>query len=138
MNTRLSTYKYRNNDTIRKFDTADKYTIYYSHPETVEERKMFKDILDQRCNVYFPVIANNIALSELSHCPIEIEFYGEDGRRDITKIRPYDGLRGFVKSRYTLYDTISYYFNSTGTLRMYSEMKNRLKIKNCLYRKSEG
>ena len=51
---------------------------------------------------------------------------------------PYDGLRSFVKNRDIRYDTISHHNNSTDTLKMYSEMKNRLKIKNCLYRKSEG
>ena len=122
---------YYNNLSLRD----NRRNIVFSYPQTKEEEKMFKDILDQGCDVCFPVFANTTALSELSQYPIEIEFYDEHGQLHSTKIGPYYGLKNFIKNRYTLYETIYCHINSNSvdTLKWYSKIKHSLTIKDYVY-----
>ena len=113
-------------------ESRDKY-IQYRYPETKEDEKMFKDILDKGCDVCFPVITNTTSLSDISHHPIEIEFRDESGEWYSNSIGPYDRFRSFAKNRDMLYDTIFQHINPTDTLRLYSKMVNRLKIKDCIH-----
>ena len=129
MKKRLPMYKYQSSATLRDllYDNSnlrnsvtivERY-ILYSYPETKEEEKIFKDILDQGCDVCFPVITNNTPLSKLANHPIEIEFYDENGVYD-TSINTYDSFRSLAKNKYMLDATISQYDHSSDTLKSQS------------------
>ena len=118
----------QNNDTLRKNIKGDA-NILYGHPYTIEEKEQFKDILDIENGILIPYV-KNIRLPSIREYPIKIRNqysvyidYYNDGVRSRTK-----NIDKFCVA------TISDYNNSsTDTLKMYSEMKNRLKIKNCVY-----